>query len=79
MVAMTRTVTVSAKIPEALRKRMAELGISPSEVIKKALEEAVRKKSLRQLLERAEKVGPIVRKVSRDDWVRAIREDRDTR
>jgi hypothetical protein len=79
MVVMGKTVTVSAKVPEELRKRMAELGIAPSEVIQKALEDAVRKRSLQQLLERAEEVGPMMRKVSKDDWTRAVREDRDAR
>jgi antitoxin component of RelBE/YafQ-DinJ toxin-antitoxin module len=79
MVVMPKTVTVSAKVPEELRRRMSELGIAPSEVIRTALEEAVRRRSLQQLLERAEKAGPIVRKVSKDDWTRAIREDRDAR
>jgi hypothetical protein len=79
MVVMVRTVTVSAKIPEALRRKMAELGIAPSEVIRSAVEDAVRKGEQERLLTQAEAAGAIIRKLSREDWVRAIREDRDSR
>ena len=79
MVVMASTVTVSAKIPEELRRRMAELGISPSEVIRSAIEDAVRKGEQGRLLGRAEAAGAIIRKVSKEDWVRAIREERDAR
>ena len=79
MVVMVRTVTVSAKIPEELRRKMAELDIAPSEVIRSAVEDAVRKGERERLLSRAEAAGAIFRKLSREDWVRAIREGRDSR
>jgi hypothetical protein len=65
--------------PEELRRKMADLGIVPSDVIRKAIEGAVREREREQLLKRAESVGGIIRKVRREDWVRAIREDRDAR
>ena len=76
---MSKTVTVSAKVPEELRKKMAELGIVPSEVIRKALEEAVRDRSQQLLLGQISAVSAIMKKVGKEDWVRAIREDRDNR
>ena len=72
MVVMVRTVTVSAKIPEALRRKMAELGIAPSEVIRSAVEDSVRKGEQERLLSQAEAAGATIRKLSREDWVRAI-------
>jgi hypothetical protein len=77
MVVMPKTVTVSAKVPEELRKRMAELGIVPSDVIRKALEEAVRDRSRQLLLEQISAASAIAKKVSAEGWVRAIRESRD--
>ena len=79
MVVVAGTVTVSAKIPEELRRRMSELGIAPSEVIRSAIEVAVRKGEQERLLSQAEAAGAIIRKVGREDWVRGIREDRDSR
>ncbi len=79
MVVLTKTVTVSAKVPEELRKKMAELGIAPSEVIRRALEQAVRERAQEILLTRAAEASAILRKVRKEDWVRAIREDRDSR
>jgi antitoxin component of RelBE/YafQ-DinJ toxin-antitoxin module len=79
MVVMPKTVTVSAKVPEELRKKMSELGIVPSDVIRKALEEAVRDRSRQLLLEQITAASAIAKKVSEEEWVRAIRESRDSR
>jgi hypothetical protein len=68
---------VSAKVPEELRKKMTELGIVPSDVIRKALEEAVRDRSRQLLLEQISAASEIAKKISSEDWVRAIRESRD--
>jgi Fe2+ transport system protein FeoA len=76
---MVRTVTVSAKVPEELRRRMSELGIAPSKVIRSAIDDAVRKGEQERAITQAEAAGAIIRKVSKDAWVRAIREDRDSR
>ena len=77
MVVMPKTVTVSAKVPEELRKKMAELGIVPSGVIRKALEDAVRDRSRELLLERISAASAIMQKISEEQVVRAIRESRD--
>jgi hypothetical protein len=78
MVVMPKTVTVSAKVPEELRKKMAELGIVPSDVIRKALEEAVRDRSRQLLLERISAASAIMQNISEEQVVRAIRESRDS-
>jgi hypothetical protein len=57
MVVLTKTVTVSAKVPEELRRKMADLGIVPSDVIRRAIEAAVREREREQLLKRAESWG----------------------
>ncbi len=76
---MGKSVTVSAKVPEELARKMKGLGIVPADVIRKAIEDAVREREQERSLKRADTVGTIIRKVSKKDWVRAIREDRDSR
>lgn len=76
---MGKQVTVSAKVDEELRKRMTELGIRPSEVIKRALELEVEERMRQSLLEQTSEASRIAKKVSSNDWVRAIRESRDER
>lgn len=72
-------VTVSAKIDAELRRKLAELGIKPSEVIKKALEKEVEERMRQRLKEKVENASEIIRKVGREGWVKAVRESRDER
>ena len=76
---MTKTVTVSAKIDAELRRKLTELGIKPSEAIRRALEKEVEKKTREKLQETIENASAILSKVDRDDWVKSIRESRDER
>jgi antitoxin component of RelBE/YafQ-DinJ toxin-antitoxin module len=76
---LTKQATVSAKIDVELRKKLKELGIKPSEVIKKALEKEVEERLKLQPYEKVEKASDIIRKVGMEGWVKAIRESRDER
>ena len=76
---MTEYVTVSAKIPKELRLKLAELGIKPSEVIRRALEAEVEKRTMALLKEKVEKAAGIISRIGVEDWVRAVRESRDER
>ena len=76
---MSRMVTVSAKISKELKRKIDELGISPSEVIRRALEEEVRRRTRELLKERLEEVSSILSKVEREEWIKAIREAREER
>ncbi len=76
---MGRLVTVSAKIPEELRRRMYELGIEPSRVIRRALEEEVRRREWELLKERAEAMRHTLEKLSVERAVESIRRDREGR
>jgi len=76
---LARYVTVSAKIDEELRRKLAELGIKPSEVIRKSLEKEVEERMKQQLYEKAEKASKIISKVGKGEWVKAIREGREQR
>jgi len=72
-------VTVSAKIDKELRRKMAQLGIKPSQVIKRALEEEVRERSAKNTLAEAVKAAKILKKVSEEDWTDSVRKSRDER
>jgi predicted Holliday junction resolvase-like endonuclease len=72
-------VTVSAKIDRELRKKMTYLGIKPSVVIKRALEDEVREKSTMKVLAEAAKASEILKKVSEENWTDSIRKSRDER
>jgi len=76
---LTEYVTVSAKIPKELRRKLAELGIKPSEVIRRALEAEVEKRTMALLREKVEKAAGIISRIGVENWVRAVRESRDER
>ena len=79
MVYLAKYVTVSAKIDAELRKKLAELGIKPSEIIRKSLEKEVEERMKQQLYKKAEKASKIISKVGKDAWIKAIRESREQR
>lgn len=76
---MVKYVTVSAKIDVELRKKLAELGIKPSETIRKSLEKEVEERMKQQLYKKVEKASKIITKVGKNAWIKAIRESRQQR
>ncbi|MEM4675695.1 MAG: ribbon-helix-helix protein, CopG family [Nitrososphaerota archaeon] len=73
---MSRYVTVSAKVPRELREKAAKLGINVNQLIRKALEEEVRRREREHLKGMAQEVSLILSKVPAEDIVRIVREDR---
>jgi len=73
---LAKYITVSAKIDAELREKLAELGIKPSEVIRKSLEKEVEERMKKLLYEKVEKASKIILKVGKEAWVEAIREGR---
>ena len=76
---MTQCVTVSTKIPKQLKEKMRQLKIKPSKILRKALEDEVKKREMEELKQEIDKLMPILEKVSMDDIVKSIREDRESR
>jgi len=72
-------VTVSTKIPEELKRRMIKLGIKPSSFLRKAIEEEVKKREIRRVEEQIRRLRHVLEKISVEDVVRSVREDRDVR
>lgn len=67
---------VSEKI-KSKKERMKQLGISPTDVTKKAVDDAVKEKEREKLIEEMNEAGILIRKISQKRWVQVIRESRD--
>ena len=76
---MADCVTVSTKIPKPLKEKMIKLKIKPSKLLRKAIEDEVKRKEMEELKDQIDKLKPILDKVSIEDIVKSIREDRDSR
>ncbi len=76
---MEESVKVSTKIPKQLKERMQRFKIKPSKIMRKALEEEVKRREVEELKQEIDKLKPILEKVSLEDIVSSIREDRDSR
>ena len=76
-------VTVSTKVRREIVEKAKRYGINISEVLRRALEEEVRKREEEELVELAVRVSSELRRVSKllgeDFAVRSIREDRESR
>lgn len=76
---MTKTVTVSTKIPQELKEKLKQLKIKPSKLLRQAIEDEIKRREAQKLKEEIEKLKPIFDRISTDDIVRSIREDRTQR
>lgn len=72
-------VTVSAKIPKKLKKLLDQYKIKPGPIIRKALEEEVKKRVLEMLEEKARKISEKIKHIPDEEIARLIREDREVR
>jgi len=72
-------VTVSTKIPKQLKEKIQRLKIKPSKILRKALEDEVKKREVEELKEEIKKLKPALERVSMEDVVKSIREDRESR
>ena len=72
-------VTVSTKIPKQLKEKIERFKIKPSKILRKALEDEVKKREIQELKEEIDRLKPILEKVSMEDLVKSIREERDIR
>ena len=74
---MKRYTTISAKIPEEEREEIKKLGLNPTSIIRKAVQEEIRRARNKDLIEKMKKVAPIISKLNLDEIVSDIREDRE--
>mgnify|MGYP000678045857 CR=1 FL=1 len=76
---MSRYVTVSIKVRRELKEEAERLGVNVSEVLKRALEDAVKRKRIEILKRRLDEVSHVLKKIDIESIVRSIREDRESR
>jgi antitoxin CcdA len=72
-------VTVSTKIPKQLKEKIQKFKIKPSKILRKALEDEVKKREVAELKEEIDRLKSVLEKVSMEDVVKSIREDRENR
>ncbi|MEM2953161.1 MAG: type II toxin-antitoxin system CcdA family antitoxin [Candidatus Bathyarchaeia archaeon] len=73
---MSKYTTVSTKIPKELKEKMKELKIKPSKLLRKAIEEEIKRREAEKLKEEISNLKPVLDKVSMEEIVESIREDR---
>ncbi len=76
---MSRFVTVSTKVRKELKEEAERLGIKISEVLRRALEEEVQRRKLRELEGRLEEMSDVLDRIQVDRITKSIREDREAR
>jgi len=73
---LSKYTTVSTKIPQELKEKMKELKIKPSKLLRKAIEDEIRRREAERLKGEIERLKPVLDKVSLEQVVKGIREDR---
>jgi len=76
---MGKHVTLSVKVSPELKEKLKVLGIKPSKLLRKAIEEEIRKKEVERIKEEIERLRPVLTKISVEEIVMSIREDRESR
>ena len=71
--------TVSAKIPVELKVKAKKLGIKTGELIRKTLEAEVKRMEIEEINTELEHLKPVLDKISTEEVVAMIREDRERR
>lgn len=79
VVLLGKYVTVSVKVPPELKEKIRKLGIKPSKLLRKAIEEEVRRREVERIKGEIEMMRPILSKISIEDVVKSIKEDRERR
>ena len=76
---MGSQVTVSAKIPRELKKKLNTLGINVSGLMREALQTEVKRLERERLRKLAQDAGEILQKIPEDEIVQSVRASRDNR
>ncbi|MCW4047985.1 MAG: CopG family transcriptional regulator [Candidatus Bathyarchaeota archaeon] len=76
---MNTSTTVSTKIPRELKEKMKQLKIKPAKLLRKAIEDEIKRREAEELKEMIDKLKPALDKVSIEQVVASIREDRTNR
>jgi len=69
--------TVSAKVSQRERDELKKLGLKPTEIIRRAVQEEIRRARNKELMEKMRRIAPVVKKLNVDEILSDIREDRE--
>ena len=76
---MSKYATLSVKVPTEVKEKMKRLGIKPSKVLRKAIEDEIRRREVERIKEDAKALRGLLDKIPIKEAVKSIREDRDNR
>ena len=76
---MAKYETVSVKVSPEMKDKIRKYGIKTSDVLRDALEKEIRRKEIEEIEAELESIKDVLEKISIEDVVKSIREDRDTR
>lgn len=68
---------VSAKIPKEYKRKIKEYNINISKVIRKAIEEEIKKRETLKIKRKIEENKKLIKKVNIEDVIALVREDRE--
>ncbi|MCQ4367176.1 MAG: type II toxin-antitoxin system CcdA family antitoxin [Sulfolobales archaeon] len=73
------SVVLSVRVRKELKEKAEQLGINIRDVVEKALEEAINEKEREEINDIARKIKELMKDVSEEEWVEAIRGERNER
>lgn len=76
---MGTQVTVSAKIPSELKKKLNDFGVNVSGLMRETLQSEVKRLEKERLRKLAQDAGEILQKIPEDELVESVRASRDNR
>lgn len=79
MATVSKYATVSVKVPVELKQELERLGIKPSKLLRRAIEEEVKRREVERIKKEIESLRSTLAKISIEDVVKFIREDREQR
>ena len=71
--------TVCAKVPAGLKKKLSNLGVNVSEVIRESLQSEVDRLEKEKLNKLAKEVSAILKKIPPEEFAQSVRASRDSR
>ena len=68
--------TVSVKVPQTVKEKMKQLGIKPSELLRRAIEEEIKRKQVQNIKQEIRNLKTTLDKIPTETTTQNIREDR---
>ena len=76
---MSKYITVSAKVPKELKEKMREMNINISQLVRRAIEEEVKRREENKLRMLIAEASQSLRKIPPEESTKVIRETREQR